>query len=234
MVAPPSPRYVGPPKWCGSKTNRPIRRIVIHCTAGAEPGTTNAALNTVAYSKRTSRASSYHYIADAGRSYQYVWDSWVAYHAPPNSHSIGYELCCSLSNEGRGHWSGDNHRKMLRICAKDVARLCLAYDIPIRKVSASQLRAGAQGICGHNDVRDAWHQTSHWDPGPHFPWKDFIDMVKQEARAVQNDGKPSRGGRVDTALKLLREAEDATGKNHHTRRRKLQRAIRVLTSIKPV
>lgn len=177
----PSPTYVGPPTHHGAANNKPIKRIVIHATVGAEPGVKNAALNTVNYSKNTTRKSSFHYIAEDTKSYQYTYDSVVAYHAPPNRGSLGYELCCSLSNKGKGHWSNTDHREMLRVAAKDVAQLCLAYDIPIRKLSVAQVRAGAEGICGHDEVSKAFGESSHWDPGPYFPWATFIRMVQEEA-----------------------------------------------------
>lgn len=239
-IAPPSPKYVGPAKWKGSNTNKPINRIVIHCTAGAEPGNRSAAENTVAYSKRTSRASSYHYIADAFKSLQYVYDRTVAFHAPPNQHSIGYELCCSLANEGKGHWSDANHQKMLRIVAKDVARLCLAYNVPIVKLSGSALRAGKRGLCGHNDVRDAWRQTSHWDPGPYFPWKQFLSLVQAEARLLlSKDQKApapvlkSRGEAVDHAIADLEKAAKRAAKAP-ARLRRIKAALDSLRTIKPV
>jgi len=177
----PSPTYVGPPKWSGASNNKPIVRIVIHATVGAEPGANNAAINTVNYSKNTDRPSSFHYIAEDTKSLQYTYDSVVAYHAPPNRHSLGYELCCSLSNKGKDHWGNTDHREMLAVAAKDVAQLCLAYDIPIRKISPAQVRAGAKGICGHHDVSLAFGESSHWDPGPYFPWATFIRMVQNEA-----------------------------------------------------
>lgn len=183
-IAPPSPTYVGPPKWHGGSNNKPITRIVVHCTVGAEPGAEKAAMNTVNYSKNTARPSSFHYIAEDNKSYQYTYDSVVAYHAPPNGHSLGYELCCSLSDKGKGHFSNTDHREMLRVAAKDIAQLCLAYDLPIRKLSAAQVKAGAKGICGHIDVSNAFHQSSHWDPGPYFPWASFITMVKQAAEEI--------------------------------------------------
>lgn len=190
-IAPPAPPYVGPPRWKGSSTNKPIRRIVIHCTAGAEPGVSGAARSTAAYTKGTSRPSSWHYCADARESVQLTYDSVVAYHDGTNSHSIGYELCCSLAGEGRGHWEGENHQAMLRIAAKDVARLCLAYDVPIVKLTPVQVRGGHKGLCGHVDMRDAFPgSTTHWDPGPHFPWAQFMTLVKAEADALLEEPDP--------------------------------------------
>ena len=181
---PPSPPYVGPPNRHGGTGNKPINRIVIHCTAGAEPGVKGAARGIGRYFQTTDRAASGHYAADSRESVQCAWDSVVCYHAPPNGNSIGYELCCSLANQGKGHWARGDHQSMLGIAAKDIAALCLAYGVPVTRLSGKQLRAGRRGICGHSDVRDAWRQTTHWDPGPHFPWRKFLRLVRREVAAL--------------------------------------------------
>lgn len=230
-VKPPNPPYVGPPKWSGDNNNKPINRVVIHCTAGAEPGAANAARNTVNYSKNTSRPSSFHYVTDSKTTLQYCYDSYVAYHAPPNQHSIGWEICCSLSNEGRYHFDRADHKAALKQTAEGVARLCLAYNVPIVKLTASQLKAGKRGICGHADVRDAWHQTSHWDPGPYFPWKQFIALVKECAKDLQEPDKPSRGAAIDHALKDLELAAKRANKRP-ARLRKIEVAVKSLLKIK--
>lgn len=181
---PPAPPYVGPAKWHGPGTNKPIRRIVIHATAGAEPGVKGAAKGTVSYSKSTTRASSFHYVADAAGSLQYVYDSLVAYHDGTNTHSLGYELCCSLSNEGKGHWARPDHQAMLKVAAADIAGLCLAYSIPVRRLTPTEIREDKMGLCGHVDMRDAYpSHTTHWDPGPHFPWDDFLALIRDEVDA---------------------------------------------------
>lgn len=233
-IQPPSPKYVGTAKWKGDANNKPINRYVIHCTVGAEPGVKGAAEATVSFSKRTSNPSSYHYISDALHTLQYVFDSVVAYHAPPNQHSLGHELCCSLSNEGKGHWDRDDHQKMLVLAAKNCAQACLAYNIPIVKIGALALRAGKRGICGHNDVRDAWHQTTHWDPGPFFPWKQFITLVKREADLLTSpeEERLTRGAAVDHAIADLRRAAVKSA-SQPARLVKIKAALSSLRSIKP-
>ena len=243
-IAPPSPRYVGPAKWKGAGNNKPIRRIVIHATVGSDAGQDGAAENTIRFSKNTDRPSSYHYIADHQKSLQYVFDGTVAFHAPPNGNSIGYELCCSLTNQGKGHWDKPNHQAMLKIVAKDVARLCLAYDIPIRKIGGRALKAGERGICGHSDVRDAWGQTTHWDPGPFFPWKQFINLVNAYAKALQADAvsipqspvseqvRLTRGVEVEKAIAALNIAAKRAAKAP-VRLKAIQAALQSLRTIKP-
>lgn len=180
--APPSPPYMGPAKYQGTDNNMPIKRIVIHGTVS--PTVAGGARAVARYFRDTViRPSSAHYVADPVESVQCVYDSIVAYHAPPNRHSIGYELCDRVVGP-LSRWDDRPHQRMLKIAASDVARLCLAYGVPIRKVSPLMLRLGRKGICGHDDVRDAWHQTDHWDPGA-FPWRRFIRMVNEEADVIR-------------------------------------------------
>lgn len=183
MAKAPAPPYVGPANRHGGKGNKPIKRIVLHSTVGpTKPG---SARNIAHMFNTTSRAASAHYIVDAGEVVQDLYDSYVAYHAPPNSHSLGVEICDNPGpSESRPHsvgrWADGDHRKALLLTAELVAGLCKAYGIPIRKLSPSELRAGKKGICGHIDISHAWRQTTHWDPGE-FPWAEFIRLVKKAA-----------------------------------------------------
>jgi hypothetical protein len=163
--------------------NKPVKRVVIHGTVS--PTVDGGARNVAYYfTDIVTRPSSAHYVRDPGETVQVVFDGVVAYHAPPNEGSIGYEFCDWVAQNNRllpmSRWDDDAHVRMLRGGARDVARLCLAYDLPIRKIGYLGLRLGRKGICGHSDVAKAWGQTDHFDPG-HFPWKRFIRMVRREA-----------------------------------------------------
>ena len=68
---------------------------------------------------------------------------------------------------------------MLKLSAKLVAKKCVKYNIPVRKLSAEELRAGKRGIVGHKEVSDAFGMSSHSDPGPNFPWAWYIERVKR-------------------------------------------------------
>jgi N-acetylmuramoyl-L-alanine amidase CwlA len=197
----PAPTYIGPPNRHGGASNKPIRRIVIHATVSP---CAKDAPGIARYFKRTDRAASAHYVVDSRKTIQALYDSFVGYHAPPNEHSLGVELCCDLSNEGKGHWGRRNHRRMLRRAAALVAGLCLAYDVPVRHLNGRELRSGKHGICGHSDVRDAWGQTTHWDPGPHFPWDDFLRMVRQEVDKIQGKGGRHKRKRNEPSVSLRR------------------------------
>lgn len=184
----PSPDYIGPANRHGGSNNKPVDRIVIHATVSA---CAVGARSIAEYFKRTSKPASAHYVVDQKEPIQALFDSYVGYHAPPNTHSLGIELCCTLAGQGKGHWKRRDHQKMLRNAAKLTAQLCLHYDVPVVHLDGADLRAGKRGIAGHADVRDGWHQTTHWDPGPYFPWADFLRMVREEVAKIQQPVTPA-------------------------------------------
>jgi hypothetical protein len=73
---------------------------------------------------------------------------------------------------------------MLKLSAATTARLCLAYGVPVRRLGPVQLKLGMRGITGHVDVSNAWHETTHTDPGLGFPWDAFIAMVNSETKRL--------------------------------------------------
>lgn len=180
---PPAPPYLGPAAHTTSGSNLPVNRIVIHSTVS--PCVAGGARGIARYFRSASAGGSAHYVVDPIEEVQVVGDSKIAWHAPPNSHSIGIELCDMPSKLSKRRWKDKEHAAMLRRAARLTAQLCLAYDVPAVKLDAGDLRAGRKGICGHTNVSAAWHQSSHWDPGA-FPWKTFITMVRAEIADLEH------------------------------------------------
>lgn len=221
MVQPPSPPYLGPPAHDSGTGNKPIHRVVMHCTVSpCRPG---GARDIAAYFRSPSAGGSAHYVVDPGEAVQAAYDSLVCWHAPPNSHSLGVELCDPMTGSGL-RWHDPSHLAMLQHAAKLVAQLCLAYDVPIRKIDATDLKNGRHGICGHADVSDAFKQSTHWDPGPAFPWAVFMGMVRGAATDLtgkdptpapeetrKETAKPTR---VTKARRLLRRALKGADPSH--------------------
>jgi N-acetylmuramoyl-L-alanine amidase CwlA len=91
MVRPPNPRYLGPAFRTSAGANKPPTRVVIHSTVSpCKPG---GAEQIAAYFRSPAAGGSAHYVVDPDEVVQVVFDSVIAWHAPPNAHSIGIEMC---------------------------------------------------------------------------------------------------------------------------------------------
>lgn len=159
-------------------SNASPTRVVIHATAGnRQPfpaeSKSGVAHQTALYFTSPTSGGSAHYIADAAHEEHCVPDSVIAWHAPPNEHSIGIEICAN-ADYTRAQWLDPAVWPAVTRAAARTRELCLRFGIPMVKLSSADLLAGKHGICGHVDVSNAWHQTSHTDPGPGFPWDRFM------------------------------------------------------------
>lgn len=182
----PSPTYLGPAAQYSPGGNKPIRRIVIHSTVG--PTRAGSARGIASYFRNTDRYASAHYAVDAREVVQCVFDGDVAYHAPPNTHSLGVELCDYPHPSSMKRWEDDDHKAMFKLATRLVAELCLAYDVRPWFVGPIRLRLGWRGVTTHAAVRDAWGQTDHWDPGM-WPRRAFMREVRAQCKAIRKAAK---------------------------------------------
>jgi hypothetical protein len=150
-----------------------INRIVIHGTSSAcKLG--GARGNASWFQNRAARGSA-HYVVDPGEIVQCVPEDRVAAHAPPNTGSIGYELCDPNAGPP-GRWYDANHVAMLKLAAPHVRDCARRHGIPLVWLSVADLKAGKRGITSHNNVTQAFHQSTHTDPvGFDAPY--FMAMV---------------------------------------------------------
>lgn len=102
----------------------------------------------------------------------------IAWHAPgANQKGIGIEIC-GMPNQTREEWLDKDSLAELELTAALVADICTRWEIPRAKLTPAELICGAKGIAGHVDATEAFHKSTHWDPGPNFPWDTFMDMVR--------------------------------------------------------
>lgn len=230
--AAPAPVYLGPPAHFTPGSNKPIERIVIHCTVS--PCVAGGARDTASYFRNTTAKGSAHYAVDPHEVVQAAYDSVNCWHAPPSGGSLGVELCDPMAGTG-ARWHDDDHLAMLEHAAELVAGLCLAYDVPVRKLDAGDLKLGKRGICGHDDVSDAFKESTHWDPGPAFPWPYFMQRVRHYVRKLSNEmvqppaptpHETTKPSRVLLARRLLRRALNHSDDVH--RRQSIAAALREL------
>lgn len=152
-------------------------RVVVHATAPdvGYPGASAAgtALGTARYFASAAARGSAHYVVDVAGEQHCVPDDTIAFHAPPNARSLGIEIC-SEAYYTRDQWLSPEVWPAVALAASRTAELCGRFRIPRVRIGPAELRAGARGICGHIDVTRAFGQTDHTDPGPGFPWPEFL------------------------------------------------------------
>jgi N-acetyl-anhydromuramyl-L-alanine amidase AmpD len=155
---------------------RQISFVVIHTMEIAER-VDSAEICARWFATPVSKVSA-HYCVDAGTIIQCVEENDIAWHARGgNAHSLGVELA-GMAGQGRRDWEDAYSAAVLERAAELVADIASRHDIPIAKLGPGALRDGRRGITGHADVSSAWRRSDHWDPGPAFPWRGFLDSVR--------------------------------------------------------
>ncbi|MFG1976931.1 N-acetylmuramoyl-L-alanine amidase [Nonomuraea fuscirosea] len=157
----------------------PVRLIVIHTMEVAEAS--NAAENVATnwFAKPSAQCSA-HLCVDNDSAVRCVNDGDTAWAAPgANSDGLQMELAGRAGQGGSG-WRDAYSQALLRQAAKHAATWCRKYNIPVKKLSRSELRAGKKGFIGHADASAVYKRSNHTDPGPAFPWDQFLALVHAE------------------------------------------------------
>lgn len=165
--------------------NRPIKRVVIHDME--MPEKPNTAEECAAYFARGAKVASAHWCVDSNSEVECVHEGDIAYHAPPNTGSIGIEHA-GYAKQATGDWLDAFGIPMLRdISAPRARRICDENGIPLVWLSVADLLAGKEGITSHNNVSLAFHKSTHTDPGPGFPIDKYMAWVRGDAIVPEGD-----------------------------------------------
>jgi N-acetyl-anhydromuramyl-L-alanine amidase AmpD len=192
--------------------------LVVHDTEGQE--TKGAARGVVAYWNRA-RTGSTQYVVDGYEIIQAVAERAYAWAAGTTANKFGIHVeHVGYAAQGTKGWDDAYSRAELALSAPLFADLAAKYNIPVRRLTVAQIRHAVQtgnpadgGICGHADISQAFPgETSHTDPGPSFPWDQFIAAVKAAGKAPAPAPAPKPdpyvgGPAVDAAAAALKQAE---------------------------
>lgn len=161
--------------------------IGIHTMEAPEGSQT--AENVANYFKNVNASA--HWCVDDNSRVRVVNDNDTAWTLPgANSRSLNIELA-GYAKQKSADWQDEYSIDMLEIAAVCAAEWCIKYDIPVRRLSSEQIRNGSKGFAGHVDVNVVYKQSSHWDPGPAFPWNYFLDRVRAQIAEIRGGDKPS-------------------------------------------
>ncbi len=162
-------------------TRRAVRVAVVHAMNAPEKGTTAESVARYFQTLPPTEKKSSHITVDCNSIVQCVWDNDVAYAAPGCNHDgIQIELA-GYASQSAGEWMDEYSMATLQEASRATAYYVHKYALPIKKLSVAELLAGERGIVGHDTVTAAYHRSDHTDPGPHFPWAEFLGMVRLAA-----------------------------------------------------
>lgn len=164
--------------WHYAGRRRLIRLICIHCTQ-TPPGSGIAESIARQWSEPTSRKASAHVVVDDDSEIQCVHDDDTAWSASDaNADGLHVEIP-GFAEWTRAEWL-EKGIKGIRRAAKIVARWAVAYDIPARFMTVAQVRdRSSRGLTTHATVETAFPSTNHTDPGVHFPYDVFLQLVTE-------------------------------------------------------
>jgi len=176
-----------------SRTVRHPTLIALHATDGHEGLNKDRDVARMFQDPALSPKRSCQWVCDSNSATLCVGEQFTAWHCGPrgNRLAIGVELC-GRANQTRAQWLDELSHPMLCIAARLVADRCHVWGIPPRLVGVDELRATSKptGITTHALISEAWRESNHTDPGPHFPLTEFITAVA-EAVALMAPPLPS-------------------------------------------
>ena len=162
-----------PAKYHGGPLAAPSM-IVLHSMEAPEGP--NTAENVARYFHTIDHPASAHFCVDENSVVQCVAEDVQAYHAPPaNGWALGIEQAGYARETHAQWWDDPESHAMITNAVKLAADLCRRHGIPAIYRNAADMLAGHRtGITTHFEVSQAFHQSTHKDPGPGYPIHEFI------------------------------------------------------------
>jgi N-acetyl-anhydromuramyl-L-alanine amidase AmpD len=162
-------------------TRRRVRIVGIHAMDAPEKGNTAESVARYFATLPPTEKKSAHITVDCNSTVQCVWDNDIAYAMPGcNRDGIQIELA-GYSSQTREGWMDEYSMATLQEGARAVAYYLHKYEIPAVHLTNDELRAGGRGIIGHYQASAVYKGSDHTDPGPFFPWEEFMGMIRHAA-----------------------------------------------------
>lgn len=142
-----------------------------------------------------SHKASAHTGADNNSRVRYVDDDDVAFGAPGANHNGLHHEQTGYARFTRGEWTQPDMMLMLQQSALQVREWHLTHNIPLRFITADQLKQHnpenlppeCWGVTTHWEISKAWGLTDHHDPGPNYPINTLLAMALAPAIPMEDD-----------------------------------------------
>jgi hypothetical protein len=178
---PPDRRQFYCPRRDGTQ---PSGVIVVHDAENATDisGTDTGAEAVANFIANRDTPGSYHDLVDSDSSIQLVRYECEAFHDATGTNRHSYGVCGAYRHS---QWQS-LPQGWRDACVRNMAMACRRYAnwlkarrgivIPAKRISVTQARNGVPGFISHAEL-DPDRRT---DPGPHFPWGQFLDIFQGE------------------------------------------------------
>ncbi|QAY69976.1 peptidoglycan recognition protein family protein [Xylanimonas protaetiae] len=131
-----------------------------------------------------------HWCTDCDSRVRVIEDQYVAWTMPGvNSRSRNIEIA-GYARQTPEDWADAYSLAALEVTALCAAEWVIEGGIPIRHLTDEQIRAGQKGFAGHVDVNRVYKKSTHWDPGPAFPWDYFLGRVAAHVAQLRGSTQP--------------------------------------------
>lgn len=130
-----------------------------------------------------------HWCVDAATRVRVIPDGYASWTTPGVNHRSHNIEMAGYARQSRHEWADKYSLATLDNAALCAAEWVVKYNVPIRKLSRTNLRRGHKGHIGHVDATYVYRRSTHTDPGPYFPWKYFLSLVNSH-RSVLVGGTP--------------------------------------------
>ncbi|MFH9196113.1 N-acetylmuramoyl-L-alanine amidase [Streptomyces anulatus] len=137
-----------------------IDRVIIHVTQGSFASAVRV------FQDPGHQAATHYIVGQDGRVVQMIRELDVAYQAGNRSYN---ERGVGIEHEGFVDRPKDLTKAMYESSARLTASICARHDIPVDR----------EHIIGHVEVPG----TDHTDPGPHWDWDRYLELVRRAATA---------------------------------------------------
>jgi N-acetyl-anhydromuramyl-L-alanine amidase AmpD len=205
----PELQFVQALKYAKGRPDGPPLWIVVHDMEASETRTRAEATANYFATLPDGRSVSSHYTADSDSVVQCVRLGDVAFtvgNRPGNYRGINWEFS-GFAAQTRAQWLDPFGVAMFALAAPYIRDDAKKYGIPLVRRTVAELRARMPGVTSHNDLRLAFGNTTHTDPGPNFPWDYFMDLINQSDDysqiADRGDNFPDKNGAPPTTDIIL-------------------------------
>lgn len=147
--------------------------VVVHTNEGPEGP--SSAENLAGYLARPNVTPGYHRVVDENSVVVTCPDNQRCYGAGGVNERAFHVCITGYAAQSAAQWDDAASRAAIDRAAAEVRDACRRLGVPAVRITNPR---AFNGVCGHGDVSRYYTASQgHTDPGPHFPWDRFMQLV---------------------------------------------------------